>query len=68
MKEYETLEDEIAQLELRKSNLIDKMNQGEGTHEDYRIWSEEVGGEIVRIIDQKTDRWLELSEIIERVE
>ncbi len=53
MKEYETLEDEIAQLELRKSNLIDKMNQGEGTHEDYRIWSEEVGGEIVRIIDQK---------------
>ncbi|HNY58986.1 MAG TPA: ABC-F family ATP-binding cassette domain-containing protein [Bacteroidales bacterium] len=67
VKEYETLEDEIAQLELRKSNLIDKMNQGEGTHEDYRIWSEEVG-EIVRIIDQKTDRWLELSEIIERVE
>lgn len=63
-KEFEALSKEIEMLEKQKENLIVKMNAGTGSTEDYREWSTKVG-ELIRIIDEKTDRWLELSEIVE---
>jgi ABC transport system ATP-binding/permease protein len=64
VKEYEALSEEIELLEVQKEHLIVKMNTGSGSTEDYRVWSTKVG-ELIRLIDEKTDRWLELSEIME---
>jgi len=64
IKEFESLGEEIQQMETHKAELVNKMNQGEGSPDDYRIWSNQVA-ELIRLIDEKTDRWLELSEIIE---
>ncbi len=66
IKEFEALSEEIELLEEQKESLIIKMNAGKGSAEDYREWSTKVG-ELIRIIDEKTDRWLELSEIVEGV-
>ncbi len=64
IKEFESLGEEIQQMETQKAELVNKMNLGEGTPDDYRIWSNQVA-ELIRLIDEKTDRWLELSEIVE---
>lgn len=64
LKEYESLIGEIQQLEDEKSALIEMMNNGNGSPDDYRSWSVKVG-ELIRLIDEKTDKWLELSVIIE---
>jgi ATP-binding cassette subfamily F protein uup len=63
-KEFRELELEIEQLESHKAALIEKLNAGNGTPEEFRLWSEEIGNLINRL-DEKSDRWLELSEIIE---
>lgn len=64
IKEFESLGDEIHLLEKEKEVLVNKMNEGNGSTDDYREWSTKVG-ELLRLIDAKTDRWMELSEIVE---
>lgn len=60
-KEFEQLEVDIEQLELEKKELVDKMNSGEGSAQDLQSWSERY--EVVEeTLDEKTMRWLELSE------
>jgi ATP-binding cassette subfamily F protein uup len=60
-KELESLESEIASLEIKKSDLMEKLNSGTGNHEEMHEWSIEIE-QLNSIIDQKELRWLELSE------
>jgi len=60
-KEFESLEIEIASLENKKSDLMEKLNSGAGNHEDMHVWSTEIE-HLNSIIEQKELRWLELSE------
>ena len=62
-REFESLEEEIISLEAEKKALETALNSGnlpvdELTQQSTRI------GELIRMIDEKTMRWLELSEII----
>ena len=60
-KEYEQLEKEIEDLEIKKDLLINKLNSGDGNHEQLNQWAQEI--EVLdQKIDEKSDRWLELSE------
>ena len=63
-KEFAQLEKEIASLENEKEEVMKKLNSGEGSHEELQTLSERFS-EISILIDEKSDRWLELSEIIE---
>jgi ATP-binding cassette subfamily F protein uup len=64
-QEYEKLQDEIASLEKKKEELSALMNSGTTTdHHQLQQWSEEIR-KLTESIDQKTLRWLELSELIE---
>ncbi len=64
VKEYEALEGEIEQLETRKSELMEKLNAGTGTSTELTEWSQQIG-QLIKEIEDKSDRWLELSEIVE---
>jgi ATP-binding cassette subfamily F protein uup len=64
VKEYEALEKEIEQLEAEKSELMDKLNSGQGTPDELISWSEQIG-KLIEVIEEKSDRWLELSEIVD---
>jgi len=63
-KEYEALEIEIEALETEKSELMDKLNSGLGTPEELNTWSHRFGV-LTKDIELKSDRWLELSEIVD---
>lgn len=63
VKEYESLEIEIAELEEKKESLLQKMNTGNGSPNDLLTWSEAFE-KVSREIDEKSDRWLELSELM----
>ncbi len=62
IREYETLEKEIESLEQHKGNVVALLNTG-GSHEQLVAWAKEI-----KLIDQtiteKSERWLELAEII----
>ena len=60
-KEFETLEVEIEQLEKEKAELIEKMNSGAGTSQELTDWSRRYQ-EVETSLDDKSMRWLELSE------
>lgn len=60
-KEFETLELEIEQLEKEKASLIEKMNSGGGSPQELTDWSHRYQ-EVETSLDEKTMRWLELSE------
>jgi ATP-binding cassette subfamily F protein uup len=60
-KELETLETEMAKLELDKKGFEEKLNAGSGSHQDLITWAESIA-KINTSIDEKTLRWLELSE------
>ena len=60
-KEFETLEVEIEQLEKEKAELIEKMNSGAGTSQELTDWSRRYQ-EVETALDEKSMRWLELSE------
>ncbi|UZR93753.1 ABC-F family ATP-binding cassette domain-containing protein [Chondrinema litorale] len=61
-KEYEQLEAEIEKLETEKTEVNKKLSSGEITdHADLQELSEKVG-QLIELIDEKTMRWLELSE------
>lgn len=62
-KEYENLEGEIEQLEEKKDELTEQLNSGTLGHEELQKTSEKLG-EIIDLIDSKTERWLELAEFI----
>jgi ABC transport system ATP-binding/permease protein len=61
-KEYENLEKEIANLEQRKEETIQKMNNG-GNHAELNSWAKEIE-KITNLVDEKSLRWLELAEFI----
>ncbi len=61
-KEFETLEQEIADLEGRKSELLSFMEKG-GDHVQLLEWSQQLE-EVSELISAKELRWLELSEIM----
>lgn len=64
LKEYEALTAEIEALEAQKASTIGKLNGGRGSVSELQEWSLQVG-ELITLIDEKTDRWLELSEMME---
>lgn len=58
--EYETLTKDIDVLEREKEVLINKLNDGEGTPEDFKCWGVELN-KLINSIEDKEMRWLELS-------
>ncbi len=60
-QEFDQLEKEIAKLEEEKSKISDLLNAGSDNHEDAVKWSSEIGS-IISKLDEKSLRWLELSE------
>jgi len=60
-KEFETLAAEIQILETEKRNIEDEMNQGGLNQKELYIKSKR-HGDIVKLLDDKEMRWLELSE------
>ena len=62
-REYDALEKEIEQLEQKKKALVQQLNSGTSDHEKLTEWSLEI--ETISLsIDEKTERWLELAEMI----
>ena len=57
----EALETEIAQLEDEKKQLLEQMNGGQGTAEQLMQWGQRYQ-EVSESLDEKSMRWLELSE------
>ncbi len=60
-KEFEVLELEIQQLETKKEALLEKMNAGK-LSSDELIKASERYRETEKLLETKSDRWLELSE------
>lgn len=60
--EFEKLEKDIAGLEAEKKDLTDKLNSGVGDHQEMRAWAERMQ-QVIDLIDEKSFRWLELSEM-----
>jgi len=63
-KEFESLENELEILETEKAAILEKLNAGNGTQEEFHNWSARFA-ELLELIDQKTDRWIEMSELME---
>ncbi|MCX6230008.1 MAG: ABC-F family ATP-binding cassette domain-containing protein [Bacteroidetes bacterium] len=63
-QEYELLEKEINELEREKENILKLLNGGSDDVVILTKWSERIA-EIIALTDEKTLRWIELSEIIE---
>jgi ATP-binding cassette subfamily F protein uup len=63
-QEYELLEKEISELETEKEKIFNLMNEGSSDVSLLTQWSERIG-EIMKLIDEKSNRWIELSEIME---
>ncbi len=61
-KEFEALEEEIPRLEAEKSELEQAMSSGTLSTEELMAKSNRIG-ELISLIDEKTMRWLELSEL-----
>ena len=62
-KEFEKLEEEIANLEIEKEELINQMNSGVLTPDDFKNISKRFE-QLSEELETKELRWLELSEII----
>ena len=62
-KEFEKLEEEIANLEIEKEELINQMNSGVLTPDDFKNISKRFE-QLTEELETKELRWLELSEII----
>ena len=61
-RELEQLEQEISDLEKEKSEVEGKMTLGQGTPAEFAEWGRRYT-EINTLLEEKGDRWLELSEI-----
>ncbi|CAH0995626.1 Energy-dependent translational throttle protein EttA [Emticicia aquatica] len=62
-KEYEGIGAEVENLEKKKAILVEKMNSGDGSHEELAAWAKEFEN-VSELISEKELRWLELSELI----
>ena len=62
-REYETLEKEIELMEARKIELEEKMASPDASHADIAKWAEEFK-KILHDVEAKTNRWLELAEML----
>ena len=60
-REYESLEKEIEQLEVEKAEAESIMNSGIQDYEELNRLSARIG-ELIKLIDEKTMRWMELDE------
>jgi len=64
-QEYERLQQEIEVLEKQKREITDLLSGGSVDHEQLRKWAEQV--ELLNgSIEEKTVRWLELSELVDQ--
>ena len=61
-REYKTLEKEIADLEQKKANLSEELNDGAGDYQQIHLLAKEIQ-EIGHVLEEKELRWLELSEL-----
>ena len=61
-REYEQLEKEISELEAEKATLETMMSEASSDYEKLETISNRIG-EIIELIDTKSLRWLELSEL-----
>jgi ATP-binding cassette subfamily F protein uup len=59
--EYEQLEKDIAHLEAERNKITALLNSSTDNHDDVVKWSEQIG-DIISQLDEKSLRWLELSE------
>ncbi|MFT7589856.1 MAG: ATP-binding cassette subfamily F protein uup [Limisphaerales bacterium] len=62
-REYEQLETDIAKMEERKVALETALANPNMDHEELTNASEEIG-QIIKSLDEKSDRWLELAEFV----
>ncbi|MEO0581986.1 MAG: ABC-F family ATP-binding cassette domain-containing protein [Bacteroidota bacterium] len=63
-REFESLEGEIEEMEEKKAALSEKINTGGTDYEELTQWSQEFES-LSQELDEKTDRYLELLEIVE---
>jgi ATP-binding cassette subfamily F protein uup len=63
-QEYQKLEKEIEALEEEKKSIEEEMNSG-NLDNDKIVEKSNRLGEVMRLIDEKTNRWIELSEMME---
>jgi ATP-binding cassette subfamily F protein uup len=61
-QELQQLEQDLSALEEEKSGIESAFNDSSLSHEELTKKSERMG-EILRLIDQKSDRWIELSDM-----
>jgi ATP-binding cassette subfamily F protein uup len=59
--EFEGLEQELEELEIKKSELAELLNNATTDHEELLKITQELG-DVTKALEVKTDRWLELSE------
>lgn len=62
--EFELLDREIPQLEQRKQELLDRMNSGSCGPDELETLARDYG-ETEKILEEKTNRWLDLSMLFE---
>ncbi|MDP2174663.1 MAG: ABC-F family ATP-binding cassette domain-containing protein [Bacteroidota bacterium] len=62
--EFKTLEKEIADLELQKQVISNKLNNGSKSHSELAEWAKSIQ-DITDTIDEKSMRWIELSDLSE---
>jgi ATP-binding cassette subfamily F protein uup len=63
-QEYNNLQSEIAKLEKQKAEINALLNSGSNDHTQLTTWGVQLE-QINAQLDQKTERWLELSMLIE---
>jgi ABC transport system ATP-binding/permease protein len=63
-QEYEKLQGEISTLETKRTEISTLLNGGTTDHSQLQKWAEEIS-QLNAAIDEKTMRWMELSEIVE---
>ncbi|MFM7759236.1 MAG: ABC transporter C-terminal domain-containing protein, partial [Crocinitomicaceae bacterium] len=62
-EEFKNLENELTELELRKEQLSNELSTSVFTGEELVKKGEELGV-VISLLEEKTDRWLILSEYI----
>jgi ATP-binding cassette subfamily F protein uup len=62
--EFANLEKEIQELEDKRDSLTAKLIEGKGSHTDFANWSKELDA-AVKSLEAKTERWMELAELLE---
>ncbi|MEO8146576.1 MAG: ABC-F family ATP-binding cassette domain-containing protein [Bacteroidia bacterium] len=60
--ELKEIEKELEKLEATKTHLMEKLNGGDLPHAELLLFSKQFA-EISKAIDEKTEKWLELSEV-----